>query len=98
MAQQCFNTRRAPAKRLEQLHRITAAALAEYLAAEGRTRVGVENTLFFEARKGVGGEHLGPLVAVVTGGVTTGKDVREAMRSEERRVGKECVSTCRSRW
>src|SRR3546814_9584380 len=23
---------------------------------------------------------------------------REAMRSEERRVGKECVSTCRSRW
>src|SRR3546814_10494118 len=27
-------------------------------------------------------------------------DLREAnlMRSEERRVGKECVSTCRSRW
>src|SRR3546814_16934894 len=24
--------------------------------------------------------------------------VREAVRSEERRVGKECVSTCRSRW
>src|SRR3546814_15075998 len=23
---------------------------------------------------------------------------REAVRSEERRVGKECVSTCRSRW
>src|SRR3546814_3222851 len=23
---------------------------------------------------------------------------REVMRSEERRVGKECVSTCRSRW
>src|SRR3546814_12931376 len=23
---------------------------------------------------------------------------REARRSEERRVGKECVSTCRSRW
>src|SRR3546814_7026732 len=23
---------------------------------------------------------------------------RSAMRSEERRVGKECVSTCRSRW
>src|SRR3546814_15553222 len=23
---------------------------------------------------------------------------REAARSEERRVGKECVSTCRSRW
>src|SRR3546814_15616329 len=25
-------------------------------------------------------------------------DVVEALRSEERRVGKECVSTCRSRW
>src|SRR3546814_12908082 len=25
-------------------------------------------------------------------------DVAEAIRSEERRVGKECVSTCRSRW
>src|SRR3546814_1037716 len=24
--------------------------------------------------------------------------VRRAIRSEERRVGKECVSTCRSRW
>src|SRR3546814_783434 len=27
-----------------------------------------------------------------------GKRVIEAARSEERRVGKECVSTCRSRW
>src|SRR3546814_19329654 len=25
-------------------------------------------------------------------------DVRQPMRSEERRVGKGCVSTCRSRW
>src|SRR3546814_8632549 len=25
-------------------------------------------------------------------------DMREIRRSEERRVGKECVSTCRSRW
>src|SRR3546814_2034259 len=25
-------------------------------------------------------------------------DANERMRSEERRVGKECVSTCRSRW
>src|SRR3546814_9263247 len=27
-----------------------------------------------------------------------GKAAGEAARSEERRVGKECVSTCRSRW
>ena len=26
------------------------------------------------------------------------KCVQRAIRSEERRVGKECVSTCRSRW
>src|SRR3546814_15115211 len=25
-------------------------------------------------------------------------DIRAILRSEERRVGKECVSTCRSRW
>src|SRR3546814_19684478 len=28
----------------------------------------------------------------------TGPRTEEAGRSEERRVGKECVSTCRSRW
>src|SRR3546814_7621334 len=34
------------------------------------------------------------------GGVTTRKFLREnpTVRSEERRVGKECVSTCSSRW
>src|SRR3546814_11780876 len=30
--------------------------------------------------------------------VTFGTQQAEEMRSEERRVGKECVSTCRSRW
>src|SRR3546814_14680865 len=30
--------------------------------------------------------------------VTTGKNRLLDLRSEERRVGKECVSTCRSRW
>src|SRR3546814_11762520 len=33
------------------------------------------------------------LVAAALGAV-----VRDRLRSEERRVGKECVSTCRSRW
>src|SRR3546814_4154703 len=41
------------------------------------------------------GERLGvPLTAI--GRITDGAAVR--VRSEERRVGKECVSTCRSRW
>src|SRR3546814_13200611 len=31
-------------------------------------------------------------------GVEAQRPARKADRSEERRVGKECVSTCRSRW
>src|SRR3546814_7954828 len=30
--------------------------------------------------------------------ISDGKVQRKNIRSEERRVGKECVSTCRSRW
>src|SRR3546814_14385013 len=30
--------------------------------------------------------------------IAFGREVRGAQRSEERRGGKECVSTCRSRW
>ena len=32
------------------------------------------------------------------GGINDNESAEQAMRSEERRVGKECVSTCRSRW
>src|SRR3546814_980360 len=32
------------------------------------------------------------------GGAVAQHQMREVERSEERRVGKECVSTCRSRW
>src|SRR3546814_12608616 len=44
-------------------------------------------------------EHAGE--AGAQGGVEVGEADRQAevdQRSEERRVGKECVSTCRSRW
>src|SRR3546814_13346138 len=34
----------------------------------------------------------------VAGVGKTEEQLKEAGRSEERRVGKECVSTCRSRW
>src|SRR3546814_1743866 len=52
------------------------------------------------------GEPVGALVphheldkrAMKERGYTTGREVRAELRSEERRVGKECVSTCRSRW
>src|SRR3546814_5598506 len=35
-------------------------------------------------------------IEIVDAGVESGQETRG--RSEERRVGKECVSTCRSRW
>src|SRR3546814_17436462 len=37
-------------------------------------------------------------VITLTGGTIFLMWVGEQIRSEERRVGKECVSTCRSRW
>src|SRR3546814_13194793 len=38
------------------------------------------------------------IVAAVGGDGTVNEVARGIMRSEERRVGKECVSTCRYRW
>src|SRR3546814_16314740 len=43
----------------------------------------------------------GVTMTVDTSGITlteSGKKIRQCKRSEERRVGQECVSTCRSRW
>src|SRR3546814_11622726 len=49
-----------------------------------------------------GDEAVDTPVRLAVGGVVVGRLVEElapvAARSEERRVGKECVSTCRSRW
>src|SRR3546814_6515748 len=39
-----------------------------------------------------------PAVAPEVSTSSTSSTRRPAIRSEERRVGKECVSTCRSRW
>src|SRR3546814_13272973 len=36
--------------------------------------------------------------AAITTAVMDGRTAKALYRSEERRVGKECVSTCRSRW
>src|SRR3546814_13137399 len=45
-------------------------------------------------------DHPGEPRAAVGAGqaADAGDEIEEAARSEERRVGKECVSTCRSRW
>src|SRR3546814_5605697 len=52
-------------------------------------------------RPGLRGQHTNPADAGRRfGGIRIGVECRYAVRhrSEERRVGKECVSTCRSRW
>src|SRR3546814_4102194 len=38
------------------------------------------------------------MAGVINTGMQLSRSWEEAWRSEERRVGKECVSTCRSRW
>src|SRR3546814_13186443 len=55
----------------------------------------------------LGAEHLGEIDRLIDGNLPwhvramlqfIGGEQQDRMRSEERRVGKECVSTCRSRW
>src|SRR3546814_17060615 len=44
-------------------------------------------------------ERTEPVMRALTGDELPGfAEITDDMRSEERRVGKECVSTCRSRW
>src|SRR3546814_7065174 len=85
-AQQCRRLRLAATEGEKAFQRRARAADREDLAAVTRAGFPVENAGFLECRKRVGAEHFRPQVAVI------------ASRSDERRVGKECVSTCRSRW
>src|SRR3546814_9322543 len=68
------------------------------------TRSGWENPLL-AARRGDGqaapasGEDRGQFVAICCSRAASCSSISAILdRSEERRVGKECVSTCRSRW
>src|SRR3546814_7118818 len=44
------------------------------------------------------GKAIESIFGTISGALKRGDEVRLIGRSEERRVGKECVSTCRSRW
>src|SRR3546814_13174131 len=84
------------------LERARAVALAVLLVAVDQVDVGGE--IQFTAAQLAQGEHhqslhvpIGPADhAVALGEFRFQRGERQ--RSEERRVGKECVSTCRSRW
>src|SRR3546814_7130244 len=74
---------------------LVAAPVADELAHQVRLLVAVLGRA--DPVDGVGPDFFAQLHQVgadlVQGGVPA-----DALRSEERRVGKECVSTCRSRW
>src|SRR3546814_17623250 len=72
------------------VERLERLGIVEIVAERVRGAVGVEY---------LGRQHLGPPILV--GAAEQRADAAglvNGARSEERRVGKECVSTCRSRW
>src|SRR3546814_19057338 len=76
-----------------------------HIAAGTRTiRVGAGGIMLPNHAPYVIAEQFGPLETLFPGridlglGRAPGPDQVTLRRSEERRVGKECVSTCRSRW
>src|SRR3546814_17523506 len=73
--------------------------LALYIVNDGRAgpaqqRGDNKPDPFAAAGRREGHDMLRPVVAKIAAALAT----KEYTRSEERRVGKECVSTCRSRW
>src|SRR3546814_15311370 len=69
-------------------HHATVVATPD--RAVGRQRIGAVAAIGIDGRRGEGGR--GRRMLQQAG------EEPHAERSEERRVGKECVSTCRSRW
>ncbi|KAG1321151.1 hypothetical protein G6F63_013922 [Rhizopus arrhizus] len=80
MAQQRVDLRRAATEGLEVLRSRTAAAARQDFIAEARTGFSQCLRCFLERGVGIGAEHLGPLVAVVTRRVATGENVAELVR------------------
>src|SRR3546814_4479587 len=67
-------------------------------AADARRRVRCRNRGAWEAAATGLEELLGAMELELDAGQLERLDEASRERSEERRVGKECVSTCRSRW
>src|SRR3546814_12368952 len=81
--------------RIEQGPRPEDDAPVEMADRIDEAAVGIADAVGIDRRRtAIGGERHVRLV-FVEGGIG---DQAARLRSEERRVGKECVSTCRSRW
>src|SRR3546814_4142157 len=63
-----------------------------------RVRIGVSGARTFVLRKRVAGKPRNITLGRYSERFGLADARKKARRSEERRVGKECVSTCRSRW
>src|SRR3546814_16888717 len=85
---------RAEAQAVDQLQRVAQGIAGE----ESRADLGEDLADLVLDRVGTGGGALERLEVGPEGTVHIGDEVVAGQRSEERRVGKECVSTCRSRW
>src|SRR5262249_8212148 len=64
----------------ERLERIAAAATRQNAVEKASRSVAIERAALDESAEGIRRQHLGPLVAVVAGGIAAGKDMREAVR------------------
>ena len=77
MPQQGLYARPATSKRDEQIHGVPGAALFQHRVQKLRAGGPIEDPTFLELGVGIGGQHLGPFVAVITGGVPAGEDMPE---------------------
>src|ERR1700691_4128297 len=75
LLEQRRDLRLAAAKLDERLERIAAAAPRQDAVEKAPRGDAIECPALDERRKCVGRQHLGPFVAVITGGVATGKDM-----------------------
>ena len=98
MAEKSLRLRIAPAKEPEHLHRILAAAESEDRVAVALADAAhgflVAEPGLLERGEAVRAHHLAPLVAVVSGGVPAGEDVREGVEEAvlgKRRAGRKVV-------
>src|SRR3546814_13182842 len=93
-----FPTRRPSGRLPDTLRGLVAARLDGLEPDERRVlddcavlgRRGPVSAIEVMAHKRLGIEDVAPVLSALV--------AKELLRSEERRVGKECVSTCRSRW
>ncbi len=84
VAQQGIQLRLTTTEGFERFHRGSAAADFQNRFAVAAAGVDAGCAVlgggFFKGGVGIGAQHLGPLVAVVTGGIATRKDVAEGVQ------------------